>query len=79
MASPTRDSSRCIGDLEIEQWVQAHYGFVPHPFWICHCKKLYIQEFVPSSVAVRRPWHECPAENRAALKAAFVHFGMLPQ
>ena len=32
---------RFASDLQIEEWVQERYGFVPHPFWIDHCKELY--------------------------------------
>ena len=31
-------------DLDIQQWVEQHYGFVPHPFWIKHCRELYLDE-----------------------------------
>jgi hypothetical protein len=63
-------------DLQIEQWVQEKYGFVPHPYWISHCKELYIEGTEPSEEH-RPPWHECPPDKRAALKAAFRYFGML--
>jgi len=81
MASPAMtvfSSIRFASDLQIEEWVQEHYGFVPHPFWIDHCKELYIQGR-RSSVEGRSPRHECPADKRAAIKAAFLHFGMLPE
>jgi hypothetical protein len=58
--------------------VQKEYGFIPHPFWIRHCKELYIQgPRLP--VEGRRPWHECPLDKRPAIKAAFFYFGMLSQ
>ena len=81
MASPAIAAifgTRIASDLQIEQWVQDQYGFVPHPFWISHCRELYVQGAQPS-IECRRPWHECPPEKRAAIKAAFLHFGMLPQ
>ena len=67
-----------IRDLEIEQWVEERYGFVPHPFWIGHCKELYLQHTgIPSTT--RKPWHQCPADKRTAIRDAFVHFGLLPE
>ena len=69
---------RLASDLQIEEWVQEQYGFVPHPFWIDHCKELYIQGS-RSSVERRPPRHECPADKRAAIKEAFLHFGMVPE
>jgi hypothetical protein len=64
-------------DLAIEQWVREHYGFVPHPAWISHCKELYLAPTPGSSSVKRLPWHECPFEKRLAIKEAFVHFGLL--
>jgi hypothetical protein len=63
-------------DLQIEQWVQERYGFVPHPYWINQCRELYIEGTQPSEEN-RRPWHECPPDKRPAIKEAFLHFGML--
>ena len=39
MASPAPtvvSGIRFASDLQIEEWVQEWYGFVPHPFWIDH-------------------------------------------
>jgi hypothetical protein len=33
-----------ITDLDIEEWVQEQYGFVPHPYWISHCRELFLVE-----------------------------------
>jgi hypothetical protein len=69
-----------IRDLEIEQWVHEHYGFVPHPFWISHCKELYLgvdNSGMPGKI--RKAWHECPADKRAAIRDAFLHFQMLSE
>lgn len=60
--------------FEIQQWVSAHHGFVPHPFWIEHCLELYLGSPQPKG---RRPWHECPEDKRTAIKEAFIHFGLL--
>jgi hypothetical protein len=81
MASPAPTvvpGIRFASDLQIEEWVQQRYGFVPHPFWIDHCKELYILGG-RSSVECRPPRHECPADKRAAIRAALLHFGMLPE
>ena len=46
MPSPAKGripETQVASDLQIEQWVQKEYGFIPHPFWIRHCKELYIQ------------------------------------
>jgi hypothetical protein len=64
-------------DLDIQQWVEQHYGFVPHPFWISHCKTLYLDRTL-SSAEPRRPWHECPPDKRLPIKEALHHFGVLP-
>jgi len=56
--------------------VEQRYGFVPHPYWIAHCKELY-------HLAVEKPedphkfWHECPPEKRWIIREAFAHFGLL--
>ena len=67
---------KAVSDLDIQEWVQEHYGFVPHPFWIHHCKELYLH--TPSMPAELRPaWHECPADKQLPIKAALQHFGVL--
>jgi hypothetical protein len=62
-------------DLDLQEWVYERYRFVPHPYWIAHCKELYLNQ--PLSPESRAPWHECPTERRAAIKDAFLHFGLL--
>jgi len=64
-------------DLDIQQWVEQHYGFVPHPFWISHCKELYLDQ--PLLSAERRPWHECPPDKRLPIKEALQHFGVISE
>ena len=78
-AGPATRGGEPIRDLEIEQWVQEHYGFVPHPFWISHCKELYGIRDPEMPGKARKPWHECPADKRAAIRDAFVHFQMLSE
>ena len=77
-AAPAGAAASPISDVEIERWVHEHYAFVPHPFWISHCKELYLgDEGTPK--LVRKPWHECPLEKRAAIRDAFLHFRILPR
>jgi len=62
----------------IQNWVQAHYGFVPNPCWIAHVKELNRLPLRPApnrQGAARRQL--CPAPHRPAIEAAFRHFGML--
>jgi hypothetical protein len=61
-----------ISDLDIQDWVQEHYGFVPHPFWIRHCEELYLH--APTTTEAG---HECSEDKRLPIKAAFQHFGMI--
>ena len=67
-----------ISDLDIQQGVEEHYGFVPHPFWISHCRELFLRSLdaIPER---HKPWHECPLDKRLAIQKAFVHFGLLPE
>ena len=81
MASPARvviSDTPVASDFEIEKWVAEQYGFVPHPFWIKHCKELYLHRPQPADEN-RRSWHDCPLDKRSAIKAAFLNFGMLQQ
>jgi hypothetical protein len=64
-----------ISDLDIQEWVQEHYGFVPHPFWIRHCKELYLH--APMTTEARLLGRECPEDKRLPIKAALQHFGMI--
>ena len=65
-----------VTDLDIERWVEQRYGFVPHPFWIAHCKELYLPA-VENPGDPRKLWHECPPEKRLIIREAFAHFGLL--
>ena len=65
-----------VDDLEIAEWINKRYGFAPHPYWIRHCKEI----FVPGTEETERlPRHECPLERRTAIREAFAHFGILPE
>ena len=70
--------ARLISDLELEQWVQEIYGFLPHPFWISHCKELYLGD-TGTPRDIRKTLQECPADKCATIRDAFVHFDMLPK
>lgn len=70
--------SKPVGDLEIQEWIHRQYGFVPHPYWISHCKELYI-DGARLSAESRPAWHECPQDKRLAIKEAFLCFGMLSE
>jgi len=67
--------ARPVGDFEIAVWINKRYGFAPHPYWISHCREM----FVPGTAETERlPRHECPPEKRPAILDAFAHFGLLP-
>jgi hypothetical protein len=69
--------SKSIADLDIQQWVEEHYGFVPHPYWISHCRELFLRCLEPTS-ELHKPWHDCPDDKREGIREAFLHFGLLP-
>ena len=69
--------TRPIADLDIQQWVEDRYGFVPHPYWISHCRELFLQS-LEATPEGHKPWHDCPDERREAIREAFLHFGLLP-
>lgn len=63
---------------EIQKWVQENYGWIPKTCWIAHCKEL-------NGLAVNRASNRktderrvpCPESKRAAIEAAFRHFGTI--
>lgn len=63
---------------EIQVWVCQRHGFIPQTCWIAHCKEL---NGIPRRKAANRQGSErvkpCPPEKRAAIEAAFRHFGLL--
>ena len=65
-----------VTDLDIQRWVDQRYGFVPHPYWIAHCKELF-HLAVEKPEDPRKPWHECPSEKRLIIMEALAHFGLL--
>ena len=62
---------------QIQAWVKNNYGFVPKTCWIAHCKEL---NDLPLGRAPNRQGLgrvvPCPSAKRAAIEAAFRHFGM---
>jgi hypothetical protein len=75
-AAATARLPSVVRDFDIQVWVHEKYGFVPHPFWIGHCKELYLGGDEGPTQA-RKAWHECPIDKRDMIKAAFVHLGLL--
>lgn len=65
---------KAVSDLDIQEWVRQNYGSVPHPYWISHCRHLYLQVVCEWP---RKPWHECPPDKREAILRAFEHFGLM--
>ena len=65
-----------VTDVDIQRLVKQRYGFVPHPYWIAHCKELY-RLAVEKPKDPRKPWHQCPPEKRWIIREAFAHFGLL--
>ena len=78
MSAATAIPGELVRDLDIEQWIEERYGFVPHPFWISHCKELYLEN-MKTPDGTRRLWHECPVDKRLMIREAFVSFGMMPK
>jgi len=68
------EEGRPVRDLELQEWIHDRYGFVPHPFWISHCRELYLTGGCSPS---RPPRHECPPDKRSAIREAFFYFGIL--
>ena len=64
-----------IADLDIQQWVRERYGFAPHPYWISHCRELFLE--TPEAPQGRKPWHDCPPDKREAIRDAFLQFGLI--
>ena len=70
---PEAVETKPVSDFDVQEWVFNRHGFVPHPAWIGHCRELYLG--TPPDVRS----HDCPLDKRAAIKQAFVHFGLLPR
>ncbi len=69
-------SPEAVSDLDIQEWLQRTYGFVPHPYWIAHCREIYLH--TPAASSESRPeWHECPQDKILPIREALQHFGLL--
>ena len=71
--APPPTEPKPVTDLDIQEWVYQHHGFVPHPAWIAHCRELYF------GAQRQEPSQECPSDKRLPIKEAFVAFGLLPK
>jgi hypothetical protein len=69
---PQSAEPKTATDLDVQEWVFKHYGFVPHPGWIADCRQHLGGERV-------EPTHSCPADKRAAIQAALVALGIVPE
>ena len=56
-------------DLDIQEWVVKHHGFVPHPAWIAHCRELYL------GAPPEPRSQDCPPEKRIAIREALESLG----
>ena len=68
---PEPKEPRAPSDLDIQEWVAKHHGFVPHPSWIGHCRELYLG--APAALRTEK----CPPDKRSAIREAFVELGIL--
>lgn len=62
-----------VTDLDIQEWVVKHHGFVPHPAWIAHCRELYLG----APPALRS--QDCPPDKRMAIRQALVSLGVISE
>ena len=65
-------------DEQIQNWVHGHYGFVPQPAWIAHCKQLSGLPVANVRVYQQSRFNPCPPSRQSATIEAFRHFGLLP-
>ncbi len=63
---------------QIQRYARTRHGFVPLTGWIAHVKELHGLPVppAPNRRGTERRW-PCPADKRAAIKAARRHFGVL--
>lgn len=63
----------------IQNWVKDMFGFVPKPCWIAHLKELLglPVRVAPNRIRVDSRSNPCPERHKAALIAAFIHFGLI--
>jgi hypothetical protein len=63
----------------IHGWVKDRFGFVPKSCWIAHVKELLglPVRYAPNRLRVDLRSNPCPEHRKAALIAAFIHFGLV--
>jgi hypothetical protein len=63
----------------IQEWVKDRFGFVPKTCWIAHLKELLglPVRIAPNRMRVDSRSNPCPERRKAALIAAFIHFGLI--
>jgi hypothetical protein len=63
----------------IQRWVKDKFGFVPKTCWIAHLKELLGMpvRVAPNRVRLDSRSNPCPEHRKAALFAAFIHFGII--
>ncbi len=64
-------------DLEIQKWVERHFGFRPEVDWIAHCKRLCDLPIEDVRAFQKSRFCLCPEHRQPAIKQAFRYFGML--
>ena len=66
---------------EIQLYVEAKYGFVPHAYWIAEVKELchilLVREQDKRKGQERDKNNRCPKAKIGPIKEAFKHFGMI--
>jgi hypothetical protein len=65
----------------IHGWVKDRFGFAPKPCWIAHAKELLglPVRCAPNRMRADSRSNPYPEHRKAALVAAFIHFGMIPK
>lgn len=63
----------------IQGWVRDSFGFVPKTCWIAHLKELLglPVRAAPNRMRLDSRSNPCPESRKAALIAAFIHFGLI--
>lgn len=64
---------------EIQQYVKLKYGFTPKTCWIAHMKEMcgIPVRVAPNRYDLNSREKPCPEDKQAAIRDAFVHFGMM--
>ena len=64
---------------EITAWVRSNYGFDPQTCWIADIKAGHglTRGIAHNRLDPVRKVKPCPADKRAAIEGALIHFGMI--